>query len=398
MTHLQDQQPEYTPPGEPGATVSAGLAAGNDDSEALCEQVARAHAERATLRIVGGDTKAFYGRRVDAAQSLSTTGHHGIVHYDPVELVATVRAGTRLRDLERALADNGQRLAFEPPHFGDDATVGGMVAAGLSGPRRPWVGAVRDFVLGVRVITFEGKHLRFGGEVMKNVAGYDLSRLMVGAQGTLGVLTEISFKVLPIPQAHACLRLELPLAEALDRLTAWGREPLPITGAAHDGEALHIRLEGGEGSVSATRQRLGGESEEPLFWSQLREQRLPFFDGAFDGTFDTPAGRTLWRLSLPTLARTPALEGDWFIDWGGAQRWLQSPEERSSEENGPESDTHIKEVAIAAGGHATRFTPNANGDSPFTPLAPVLAKYHRQLKQRLDPQAIFNPGRLYAEW
>ena len=391
MTHLQDQQPAYTAPGEAGPDAPVAPATGSDDSEALCEQVARAHAERATLRIVGGDTKAFYGRRVDATQSLSTTGHHGIVHYDPVELVATVRAGTRLRDLERALADNGQRLAFEPPYFGDNATVGGMVAAGLSGPRRPWVGAVRDFVLGVRVITFEGKLLRFGGEVMKNVAGYDLSRLMVGAQGTLGVLTEVSFKVLPLPQASACLRLELPLPDALDRLAAWGRKPLPITGAAHDGEALHVRLEGGEGSVAATRQRLGGESDEPLFWSQLRELRLPFFDGAFDNATD----RTLWRLSLPALARTPALDGDWLIDWGGAQRWLQSPTGGGAEGH---HDIAIREAAIAAGGHATRFTPVDDEDSPFTPLPPVLAKYHRQLKQRLDPQGIFNPGRLYADW
>ncbi|WP_298845360.1 glycolate oxidase subunit GlcE [uncultured Salinicola sp.] len=388
MTHLQDQRPEYTPPNESGPDALAG----RDDSEALCEQVARAQAERATLRIVGGNTKAFYGRRVETAQALSTTGHHGIVHYDPVELVATVRAGTRLRDLERALADNGQRLAFEPPHFGEDATVGGMVAAGLSGPRRPWVGAVRDFVLGVRVITSDGKQLRFGGEVMKNVAGYDLSRLMVGAQGTLGVLTEVSFKVLPIPHAHACLRLELPLAEAFERLTAWGREPMPITGAAHDGEALHLRLEGGEGSVSATRQRLGGEPEDSRFWAQLRELQLPFFDGAFDDD-----AHVLWRLSLPALARTPALEGDWLVDWAGAQRWLKSSEGRGFEDE-PRADAHIHEAAIAAGGHATRFTSSANGDSPFTPLPPVLAKYHRQLKQRLDPQAIFNPGRLYAEW
>ncbi|WP_110597901.1 glycolate oxidase subunit GlcE [Salinicola lusitanus] len=388
MTHLQDQRPEYTPPSESGPDAPAG----RDDSEALCEQVARAQAERATLRIVGGNTKAFYGRRVETAQALSTTGHHGIVHYDPVELVATVRAGTRLRDLERALADNGQRLAFEPPHFGDDATVGGMVAAGISGPRRPWAGAVRDFVLGVRIITSDGKQLRFGGEVMKNVAGYDLSRLMVGAQGTLGVLTEVSFKVLPTPHAHACLRLELPLTEALERLTAWGREPMPITGAAHDGEALHLRLEGGEGSVSATRQRLGGETEDSRFWSQLRELQLPFFDGAFDND-----AHVLWRLSLPALARTPALEGDWLIDWAGAQRWLKSAEGCGFEDE-PRADAHIHEAAIAAGGHATRFTPDANGASPFTPLPPVLAKYHRQLKQRLDPQAIFNPGRLYAEW
>lgn len=401
MAHLQDKRPEYTAADEPGPTVplekglehgvdqageqTAERAAGNDDSDALCEQVARAQAERATLRIVGGDTKAFYGRRVDAAQMLSTTGHHGIVHYDPVELVATVRAGTRLRDLEQALADENQQLAFEPPHFGDNATVGGMVAAGISGPRRPWAGAVRDFVLGVRLITFEGKQLRFGGEVMKNVAGYDLSRLMVGAQGTLGVLTEISFKVLPLPQTRACLRLELPLDVALEKLKQWGREPLPITGAAHDGQSLHIRLEGGEGSVSSTRQRLGGETEEALFWEHLREQRLPFFASSSEST--------LWRLSLPTLARTPALPGEWLVDWGGAQRWLQSPADER-----PEDDFHIQEAAIAAGGHATRFTSGKHDDSPFTPLSPVLAKYHRQLKKRFDPDGIFNPGRLYAEW
>lgn len=376
MTHLQDQRPEYTAPNAPGSTPDMG----HDDSEALCEQVRRAHHERTPLRIGGGGTKAFYGRRVEAAHELSTSGHHGIVHYDPVELVATVRTGTRLAVLERALADSNQQLAFEPPHFGESATVGGMVATGLSGPRRPWTGAVRDFVLGVRVITFEGKSLRFGGEVMKNVAGYDLSRLMVGAQGTLGVLTEVSFKVLPLPPAQACLRLELPLETARQRLGEWGRKPLPITGAAHDGKALHIRLEGGEGSVAATSASLGGDAEAPGFWSDLREQRLPFFRQ------EDP--RPLWRLSLPARARRPALEGDWLIDWAGAQCWLRSKE----------SDVQIQEAAVAVGGHATRFSPDGSADSPFTPLPPTLAKYHRQLKARLDPHAIFNPGRLYSDW
>lgn len=376
MSYLQDQRPEYTAPGNPGPTLDAG----HDASETLCERVRRAHHERTPLRIVGGNTKAFYGRRVEATHELSTTDHRGIVHYDPVELVASVRAGTRLRDLEQVLAEHGQRLAFEPPHFGESATVGGMVAAGLSGPRRPWVGSVRDFVLGVRVITHEGKQLRFGGEVMKNVAGYDLSRLMVGAQGTLGLLTEISFKVLPLPPASACLRLELPLEKARQRLCEWGRRPLPITGATFENDTLHIRLEGGEGSVDATRRHIGGDDESPRYWDDLREHRLSFF------VREDP--RPLWRLSLPTRTRLPALEGDWLVDWGGAQAWLRSGED----------DVAIKEAAVAAGGHATRFTPCASDASPFTPLLPVLDKYHRQLKARLDPHAIFNPGRIYADW
>ncbi|WP_251977770.1 glycolate oxidase subunit GlcE [Salinicola avicenniae] len=354
--------------------------AGHDATEALCETVRRAAQARETLRIVGGDTKAFYGRHVSAHHTLSTTGHRGIVHYDPVELVATARAGTPLTALEQTLADNNQQLAFEPPHFGAAATVGGMVAAGLSGPRRPWAGAVRDFVLGIRLISAEGKALRFGGEVMKNVAGYDLSRLMVGAQGTLGLLTEVSFKVLPKPTASTCLRLEMAADAARQHLCEWGREPLPLTGAAfHDG-VLHVRLEGGERSVEATRQRLGGEAEAADYWQDLREQRLAFFAAA--------DARPLWRLSLPLRARRPPLEGDWLVDWGGAQCWLRSAE----------PDAAIQEAAIAAGGHATRFSPCGSENAPFTPLPPVLEKYHRRLKANLDPDAIFNPGRLYAGW
>ncbi|GHB17408.1 glycolate oxidase subunit GlcE [Salinicola rhizosphaerae] len=385
MPHLQDRRPEFARPNEPGPTPNA-IEQDADDSEALCEQVRRARVEQTSLRIAGGNTKAFYGRSICAGAELSTRRHRGVVHYDPVELVATARAGTALGDLERLLADNGQRLAFEPPHFGESATVGGMVATGLSGPRRPWVGAVRDFVLGVRLITQEGKHLRFGGEVMKNVAGYDLSRLMVGAQGTLGVLTEISFKVLPKPAASACLRLELFAEVARQRLCEWGRLPLPITGAAFEPAShgnrgiLHLRLEGGEGSVNATRQRIGGEEESHRYWEDLREHRLPLFL--------EPDPRPLWRLSLPSRASRPAIEGDWLIDWGGTQVWLRSGER----------DIAIFEAAQAAGGHATRFTPCGSESSPFTPLPPVMSRYHRQLKSRLDPEGLFNPGRLYADW
>ncbi len=350
-----------------------------DLSAELGDRVRQANAEGTPLRIVGGDTKAFYGRPVQG-EALSTREHRGITGYDPVELIVSVRAGTPLAELESALAENGQMLPFEPPHFGDAATVGGMVAAGLSGPRRPWAGAVRDFVLGARVITHTGDEQRFGGEVMKNVAGYDLSRLMVGAQGSLGLLTEVTLKVLPRPSARHGLRLEMPLEDARRRLAEWGRRPLPLTAAVWQDGALHLRLEGGPRSVADTRERLGGEELEAGFWDALREQRLPFFKSGDD--------RPLWRLSLPQRARLEADgldEQTMLHDWAGAQRWLRSDLPAEA----------LREACASAGGHATCLTPGAA--APFTPLPEPLAKYHRRLKAELDPKGIFNPGRLYAE-
>lgn len=361
----------------------------HDASEALADRIRRAEAEGTPLRLVGGDTKAFFGRKVQGrtgeAETLSTREHRGITEYDPVELIVSVRAGTPLRELEAALAANGQMLPCEPPHFGDDATVGGMIATGLSGPRRPWAGSVRDFVLGTRIIMRQGSEQRFGGQVMKNVAGYDLSRLMVGAQGTLGLITEVSMKVLPLPGASRSLHLDMPLADALDKLAEWGRQPLPITAAAWLEGALHLRLEGGPSSVAATAERLGGDELLDGFWEALREQRLDFFAA------EDP--RALWRLSLPH--HTPVLEvpgvtaeTDVLYDWAGCQRWVRSDAD-------PEA---IRAVARRAGGHATCWR-GAGGkavDEPFTPLDPVVEKYHRNLKTQLDPKGIFNPGRLYA--
>jgi len=354
---------------------------GRDMTEALCEHVRQADADKTPLKIVGGGTKGFYGRQVEGV-ALSLAEHRGITHYDPVELVISVRSGTPLAELEAALDAEGQQLGCEPPHFGDTATVGGMIATGLSGPRRPWVGSVRDFVLGSRVITHEGKHLRFGGEVMKNVAGYDLSRLMVGAQGTLGVVTEVSLKVLPKPTASRSLRLDMPLDDALHRFADWGRRPMPITAAAYHDGALHLRLEGGTSSVAATVERLGGDELDADFWRELREQRLAFFDDADP--------RPLWRLSLPTNTPPLAVSGDTLYDWASAQRWLRSDIEADK----------LREAVARAGGHATCYTPHDKGGAaePFTPLAPVVAKYHRQLKAQLDPNGIFNPGRLYPEF
>jgi glycolate oxidase FAD binding subunit len=353
-----------------------------DIADALCEQVKKAYAERTPLRIVGADTRAFYGRPVEG-EALHVAEHSGIVHYDPVELVVTVRAGTRISALEATLAEHNQMLAFEPPRFGEASTIGGAVATGLSGPRRPWAGAVRDFVLGSHVITQEGKQLRFGGEVMKNVAGYDMSRLMAGAQGTLGVLADISFKVLPKPTASHSLRLSLPLSDALKKLAELGRQPLPITAAAWHGGELFLRLEGGKSSVNATRDRLGGEALDASFWRELRDLEHDFFTQNND--------KALWRLSLPPNTAPLALdipESDIFYDWAGSQRFVKTSLDAQT----------LRQACQRAGGHATCYTPLAFGGAadPFTPLNPVVEKYHRNLKAELDANGIFNPGRLYA--
>ncbi|MGV8860685.1 MAG: glycolate oxidase subunit GlcE [Pseudomonas sp.] len=348
-----------------------------DASAALLEQVNQALQNATPLRIQGGNSKAFLGREV-AGEIIDTRAHRGIVTYDPTELVITARAGTPLSELCAALEAAGQMLACEPPSFGDadEATVGGMVAAGVSGPRRPWSGSVRDFVLGTRVITGLGKHLRFGGEVMKNVAGYDLSRLLVGSYGCLGLLTEVSLKVLPKPRQCISIALEMNTELALQKLAEWGQQPLPISGASHDGHVLRLRLEGGEGSVSAAHDRLGGERLDPTYWRELNEQRLGFFD----------EGQPLWRLSLPNNTGPIALPGEQLIDWGGAQRWLKSDAEAEA----------IRAIVSEVGGHATCYSHGVS-DSPFQPLGSPLLRYHRQLKAQLDPKGIFNPGRMYAE-
>lgn len=347
--------------------------ADRDMSQDLLEQVNQALAMDTPLRIQGSNSKAMLGCPV-TGEILDTRSHRGIVRYDPTELVLTARAGTPLREIEAVLHEAGQMLPCEPPHLGPDASLGGMVAAGLSGPRRPWAGAVRDYVLGTRVITGHGKLLRFGGEVMKNVAGYDVSRLMVASFGCLGLLTEVSLKVLPRPRQCASLRLEMNTHQALHALAEWGQQPLPISAACHDGQALYLRLEGGEGSVLSARQRLGGEALESRFWEDLREQRLAFFDD--------PA--PLWRLSVPTATGPLALPGRQLIDWGGAQRWLKSSA----------APAQLRAQLAQVGGHATAYTP---GDDSMPPLPAALMRYHRTLKQQLDPQGIFNPGRLYPD-
>lgn len=359
----------------------------SDDLEALAgelsEQVRQATAGKTPLFIRGGGSKSFYGREVAGnSRPLDVTGYRGIVAYEPTELVITARAGTPLSELEAALAEQGQMFGFEPPHFGADATLGGMVACGLSGPRRPYAGSVRDFVLGVKILNGNGEILNFGGQVMKNVAGYDLSRLMTGSLGTLGVILEASIRVLPQPALEQTLVKPCSEQQAIEQFSEWGRHPYPITAAAHDGEVLYIRLAGAVSAVSAAAERIGGDPirDTATFWKVVREHEHPFFDGHED----VP----LWRFSLPPATPPLALDSSkTFLDWGGAQRWVFADFEPDM----------AFSVAGAAGGHAMLFHGGDRRSMVFQPLQPALTGLHQRLKNSFDPAGIFNSGRLYSD-
>ncbi|WP_221047712.1 glycolate oxidase subunit GlcE [Methylogaea oryzae] len=345
-----------------------------DISAELQAAVEQAYRHHRPLAILGSGSKAFLGRPL-AGEALPVAGHRGILHYEPSELVLTARAGTPLAEIEAALAQHGQMLAFEPPHHGPGATLGGTVACGLSGPRRPYSGSVRDFVLGVKILNGKGEILRFGGEVMKNVAGYDVSRLMAGAHGTLGVLLEISLKVLPQPEAETTLRLSMSATEAIAAMNRHAAGPLPFSAMACDHGVLHLRLSGAAEAVAAACRQLEGETMDNGFWENLREQRLNFFQSPGD----------LWRLSLAPATPPLDLPGLWLYDWGGAQRWLKTDAPHAT----------VFAAAAAAGGHATLFRPQAPADQVFQPLPESLMALHRRLQLAFDPVGVLNPGRIY---
>jgi glycolate oxidase FAD binding subunit len=360
----------------------------------ICQRVTEAAARKSKLRIRGGGTKDFYGREPQG-ELLDIAGYSGLVAYEPKELVLTVRAGTSLAEVEEALARERQMLPFEPPHFcrpregggpvghpparaGQGlATIGGIVASGLSGPRRPYAGSVRDYVLGTRIVNGKGEDLAFGGRVIKNVAGYDVSRLMVGALGTLGVLLEISFKVLPRPPAEATLAFELDADAAIQQANRWAGQPLPLSATAWQDGVLRVRLSGAQTAVAAAKARMGGEeiADAGGFWEQLREHRLPFF----------AAGRPLWRLSLPQAAPGFALPHPQLIEWGGGLRWV----------SGELDAQQVRATVEGLGGHATLFRGGDKALGVFHPLKPAILKIHRRLKQSFDPAGVLNPGRMY---
>ena len=351
---------------------------GQDRVRELQQSVNEAIESRTPLKITGGDSKSFYGREPQGLP-LSLKEHQGVVNYQPSELVLTARAGTPLSEIERVLAVQRQMLAFEPPHFNDSATLGGAIACGLSGPRRPFTGSVRDFVLGCKIINGKGEILSFGGEVMKNVAGFDVSRLMAGAMGTLGVLLEISLKVLPLPAQETTLCFELDLDQALNKMIGLARRSLPVSGLSYDGALLTVRLSGAERAVQAARTKLGGGLTAPVdFWRSLNEQNLPFFQGS----------QPLWRISVPPAADPLALSGAWFYDWGGGLRWLRSDEPAEK----------IFAAAEKAEGYALLFKGGDSSGDIFQPEHEALLQINRNLKQAFDPYGILNPGRKYKEW
>ena len=352
-----------------------------DQSAALAERVAAAAADAEPLAIEGTASKAFYGNRA-AGSAVSTLGHRGIVNYEPTELVLTARAGTPIDEVEAALAAEGQRLAFEPPHFSGRGSVGGVVAAGLSGPARPYAGAVRDMVLGIRLINGRGEAMRFGGEVMKNVAGYDVARLNTGALGSLGIITEVSFKVLPAAPAAATLRLTAEAADCHRLSEQWLRAGRPLSGLVHDGERLHARFEGTASAVEDAVTTLGGETmaaaDAAAFWESIRDHSHAFF---------TANAGPLWRLALPPGVAPGRFGDSCLVDWSGQQIWLRGRDDAEA----------LRAEAAAAGGSATLFRGELPGVSAFAPLDDVKARLHRNIKQAFDPHGILNPGRLYPQ-
>ena len=345
----------------------------------LAARISEASAAGEPLAVRGGGSKDFLGHAVDGAE-LGTGACRGIVAYEPSELVITARAGTPLAEVEAALAAEGQMLPFEPPRLGADSTIGGAVAAGLSGPARPFRGALRDYVLGCRVLDGRGRTLTFGGQVMKNVAGYDVSRLLAGSMGCLAVLTEVSLKVLPTPAATTTLARECGDAEAIRIMCRLAGQPLPLSAASHADGVLRLRLSGAAGAVAAAerslRQSLGGEESGGGHWEALRDQR--------DGVFSTSL--PLWRLSVPPATLPLALPGRQLVDWAGAQRWLATDADAE----------RVRAAAAAAGGHATRYRGGDDAVPAFHPLPDALLSLHRRLKSALDPAGIFNPDRMYG--
>ena len=358
--------------------------------EFLVDRVRAAAGSGTALRIRGGGTKDFYGEPT-VGELLDTRSLTGVTSYEPSELVVTARAGTPLAELEGLLAQHGQCLPFEPPHFGGGATVGGMVAAGLSGPARASVGSVRDFVLGVTMLNGRGDLLTFGGQVMKNVAGYDVSRLLTGSLGTLGVIVEVSLKVLPRFPAEATLKFELSQAQALRQLNSWGGQPLPLNASCWVEDAgvgtLYLRLRGAVAAVEAACNTLGGERQDnartAADWNLCREQQLPWFAER--------GARDLWRLSIPQTAPELDLPEPPLVEWHGGQRWVRAEPGRGEQ---------LRRVARECGGHATLFIAAQSQErsvTRFAPLDPVLLRIQQELKQQFDPAALFNRGRLFPQ-
>ena len=348
----------------------------------LQDRIRAASADGQPLCIHGGGTKDFYGGPI-VGEPLDTRGLSGIIAYAPGELVVTAGTGTPLADIENALAEHDQMLAFEPPRHGPGATLGGVVASGLSGPRRPYAGAVRDFVLGVQVVDGTGQALAFGGQVMKNVAGFDVSRLMTGALGTLGVLTDVSLKCLPRPKAEVTRVIDCSGADALQLMNEWGGKPLPVSATCFHAGRLWVRLSGAPAAIASAESIIGGQpAEGSAFWTALRDQAHDYFASASGGS-------VLWRLSVRSTAPWAELAGEQMIEWGGSVRWVRARDASSK--------AALRAWAAGEGGHATLYRAAEKSADAFQPLPAPLLVLHQRLKQVFDPRRILNRGRLFAE-
>ena len=348
----------------------------------FAEQIRQAQSSGQSLVIRGGGSKQFYGEQNQTGALLSTLSFSGVVDYEPSELVITARCGTALALIEQTLAQQGQMLGFEPPHFGADATIGGCISAGLSGPRRAASGAARDFVLGAQLLNGAGEHLNFGGQVMKNVAGYDVSRLLCGAMGTLGLITQVSLKVLPIPIAQETRVIESNQSQALSLMNQWAGQPLPISANAWVDGQLYVRLSGSQVAIDSANKIIQGEllADAASFWAGVREQTHAYFQRPGD----------LWRLSVPSVSPIFDSSASTFIEWNGAQRWLVTSGDA-------QEALHIRKQAKQLGGHAQLFkTSQVNAVPRFDIPTDGVMQLNRAMKSKFDPHGIFNPGRMFA--
>lgn len=349
----------------------------NDSSPDIAYEIQRAFQEKTALRIEGGSSKSFYGRSIDG-KPLSLSQNKGIIEYEPSELYITAKSGTPLSAIEETIAKHNQSLPCEPPQFSKTATIGGMVACGLSGPRRASSGSVRDCILGTEIINGKGETLRFGGRVMKNVAGYDASRLMCGALGTLGVLMSVTLRLLPKPAYEETTVLELNESAAVLKMNDWASTPLPISATFYNGNRLYVRLSGSTSAVKASSQKIGGDTLEThtKFWESIKEHQHSFFNA------DMP----LWRVSVPPSTQELTLPGESVMEWNGALRWCKTDA----------NENLIRKQANKVAGHATLFN-GANEEEIFHPLPDTVMKIHKKLKNVFDPAGILNPGKMYAE-
>ena len=365
-----------------------------DSAHILQQQVLQAYTEKKPLSVVGGNSKCFYGNSLDA-EIIKTSCHKGILEHEPTELVITARAGTPLQEIDQTLAANHQTLAFEPPHFSDNATVGGMIAAGLSGPARPYQASVQDAVLGCTILNGKGEVLRFGGKVMKNVAGYDVSRLMVGSLGCLGIILDVTLKVIPATMAEATFIFKMEPNQCPAFINELRHQGYPVSASCHFEGELLVRFSAGNNEIESLNKSLSKnyayidsrQLQDSSFWLHLKEHTLPFFSLEKEDS-----DLSLWRLSVSADTDVSSLidaQTNFISEWGNCVYWFKSNSQSEL----------VFNTAKNISGSASVF--KANNDAMtnrFQPLSAVVGNWHKELKNAFDPADILNRGKMYLEF